>query len=158
MKHPDTNQSGFSTFLPTIISGLGKWTAAETQLLTVPCYFFGAATYMCIAVLSDRLQMRGLFCLIFGTVSIIGYAVLLADMSTAVHYFACFLVAGGLYVVVGLPLAWVCPLHLPPLFIHSLLTKPMQMPNNSPRYGKRTTATGMQLTMGNAAGIMSAFI
>lgn len=48
------------------------------------------------------------------------------------------MVAAGLYVVVGLPLAW--------------------LPNNSPRYGKRTTATGMQLTIGNCAGIMSSFI
>jgi hypothetical protein len=48
------------------------------------------------------------------------------------------MVAGGLYVVVGLPLAW--------------------LPNNSPRYGKRTTATGMQLTIGNCAGILSSFI
>jgi len=33
-----------------------------------------------------------------------------------------------------------------------------QLPNNSPRYGKRTTATGMQLTVASAAGIMSAYI
>jgi hypothetical protein len=32
------------------------------------------------------------------------------------------------------------------------------LPTNSPRYGKRTTATGLQLTIGNSAGIMSAFI
>ncbi len=44
----------------------------------------------------------------------------------------------GLYVTVGIPLAW--------------------LPTNSPRYGKRTTATGMQLTFGNASGIMAPFI
>ncbi|KAJ3473540.1 hypothetical protein NLG97_g10254 [Lecanicillium saksenae] len=68
----------------------------------------------------------------------VGYAILLSDVPSGVHYFACFLVAAGLYIVVGLPLAW--------------------LPNNSPRYGKRTTATGMQLTIGNASGIMSSFI
>jgi hypothetical protein len=99
--------SGFSTFLPTIIQGLGKWTTAQVQLLTIPCYFLGAAAYMATAFLSDRLQMRGLFCVIFGTISVVGYGVLLADVAASVHYFACFLVAGGLYVVVGLPLAWV---------------------------------------------------
>jgi hypothetical protein len=98
---------GFSTFLPTIIKSLGTWTAAEVQLLTVPCYFLGAAAYMTTAFVSDRLQRRGLFCVIFGTLSMIGYGVLLADVSGGVHYFGCFLVAGGLYVVVGLPLAWV---------------------------------------------------
>ncbi|KYK54721.1 putative MFS transporter [Drechmeria coniospora] len=134
----DTMLYGFSTFLPTIIDGLGKWTAPQVQLLTVPCYFFGAASYMATAFASDRLQRRGVFCVAFGAVSTLGYAILLSDSASAVHYFACFLVAGGLYVVVGLPLAW--------------------LPNNSPRYGKRATATGLQLTVGNMSGIMSAFI
>lgn len=62
---------------------------------------------MTTAYLSDRMQRRGLFCVIFGLISVVGYAVLLADVASGVHYFGCFLVAGGLYVVVGLPLAWV---------------------------------------------------
>lgn len=98
---------GYSTFLPTIINALGSWSTAEVQLLTVPCYFLGAATYMTTAFLSDRLQRRGLFCAIFGTVSVVGYAVLLSDVPSGARYFGCFLVAAGLYVVVGLPLAWV---------------------------------------------------
>ncbi|OAA77952.1 Major facilitator superfamily domain, general substrate transporter [Akanthomyces lecanii RCEF 1005] len=134
----DTMLYGYSTFLPTIIKGLGKWTPAQVQLLTIPCYFLGASAYMAIATVSDRTQKRGLFCVIFGILSVVGYAILLSNVSSGVHYFACFLVAAGLYIVVGLPLAW--------------------LPNNSPRYGKRTTATGMQLTIGNASGIMSSFI
>jgi len=51
---------------------------------------------------------------------------------------SCFLIAAGLYILVGLPLAW--------------------LPNNSPRYGKRATANGLQLTIGNASGIMAPFI
>ncbi|KAI1456080.1 DNA-repair protein rad2 [Annulohypoxylon moriforme] len=134
----DTMLYGYSTFLPTIIRGLGEWSTAEIQLLTIPCYFVGAVTYMGIAFLSDRMQMRGIFCVIFGAVSVVGYGVLLSDSSAGVHYFGCFLVATGLYVIVGLPLAW--------------------LPNNTPRYGKRTTGNGMQLTAGNTAGIMSSFI
>lgn len=76
----------------------------------MPCYFVGAAAYMSVAFLSDKLQRRGLFCVIFGAISVVGYGVLLSDASAGVHYFGCFLVAGGLYVVVGLPLAWVCSL------------------------------------------------
>lgn len=138
------------------------------------------------AFLSDRLQMRGLFCVIFGSISVLGYGILLADVATSVHYFACFLVAGGLYVVVGLPLAWVrlfflCAhffigrpvfyfgvglyiLHLSEFFYPTMLLKSSvdanlrKLPNNSPRYGKRATSTGLQLTFGNAAGVMSAFI
>ena len=44
----------------------------------------------------------------------------------------------GLYVIVGLPLAW--------------------LPSNQPRYGKRTTAIGLQLTIGNTSGIMAPFV
>jgi len=134
----DTMLYGYSTFLPTIIRSLGTWSTAEVQLLTIPCYFVGAVTYMTVAWLSDKKQMRGLFCVLFGTISVVGYGVLLADTSAGVHYFGAVLVAMGLYVVVGLPLAW--------------------LPNNSPRYGKRTTANGMQLTCGNASGIMTPFI
>ncbi|PHH77823.1 hypothetical protein CDD80_151 [Ophiocordyceps camponoti-rufipedis] len=70
----DTMLYGFSTFLPTIIDDLniGGWSVAQVQLLTVPCYFLGAAAYMATAVVSDRLQMRGLFCVVFGVISSLG--------------------------------------------------------------------------------------
>ena len=55
-----------------------------------------------------------------------------------VHYFGCFLVSLGLYVAVGIPLAW--------------------LPTNLPRYGKRAFAVGLQLTLGNASGIMAPFL
>lgn len=109
-------------------------------------------------MLSDRLQMRGAFCVIFGMISVIGYAVLLSDSSPGVHYFGCFLVAGGLYVVVGLPIAWVSSCYTSQTKYQGGTNISKQLPNNTPRYGKRTTATGMQLTFGNTSGIMSAFI
>lgn len=48
----------------------------------------------------------------FACISIVGYGILLSDASSGVHYFGCFLVAMGLYVAVGLPVAWLpnnCP-------------------------------------------------
>jgi hypothetical protein len=81
------HNSGYSTFLPTIINGIGKWTSAEVQLLTIPCYFLGAVAYMTVAYLSDRIQRRGVFCVIFGAVSVVGYGVLLSNSSAGVHYF-----------------------------------------------------------------------
>ncbi|KAI0534887.1 DNA-repair protein rad2 [Xylaria digitata] len=134
----DTMLYSFSVFLPTIIKGLGSWSTAEIQLLTIPCYALGAISYMTIAYISDRKQMRGVFCVIWGAISVVGYGLLISNASAGVHYFACFLVATGLYVIVGLPLAW--------------------LPNNCPRYGKRTTSSGLQLTIGNVSGIMAAFI
>ncbi|KZF21782.1 putative MFS transporter [Xylona heveae TC161] len=134
----DTMLYGYSTFLPTIIKGLGRWTTAEVQALTIPCYALGAISYLAVARLSDHQQMRGLYTVIFGCISVIGYGILIADASSGVHYFGCFMVGLGLYVVVGLPLAW--------------------LPSNCPRYGKRTTATGFQLTFGNCAGVMAPFL
>ncbi|KAL8876577.1 MAG: hypothetical protein Q9198_005255 [Flavoplaca austrocitrina] len=134
----DTMLYGYSTFLPTIIKGLGTWTTAETQALTIPCYTLGALSYVLMARLSDIQQRRGLYTVIFGAISVIGYGILVSDASTGVHYLGCFLVAMGLYVTTGLPLAWLA--------------------NNQPRYGKRTTATGLQITVGNISGIMAPFL
>ncbi|KAH4221103.1 hypothetical protein HBI06_161990 [Parastagonospora nodorum] len=135
----DTMLYGFSTFLPTIIrSIMPKASNAMVQVLTIPCYALGAITYLVTAHFSDRQQKRAFYSILLGIVSIIGYAMLISPSSSATHYAGCFLVAMGLYVCVGLPLAW--------------------LPTNLPRYGKRTSATGLQLSIGNCAGIMSAFI
>jgi len=129
---------GYSTFLPTIISSLGKYSSAQVQALTIPCYAVGAITYLLVARLSDRWQRRGVFTVCVGVISVIGYGILLSESSSGVHYFGCLVVAIGLYVGTGLPYAW--------------------LPSNQPRYGKRTTAVGMQLTIGNISGIMAPFV
>ncbi|KAH7039908.1 major facilitator superfamily domain-containing protein [Microdochium trichocladiopsis] len=129
---------GYSTFLPTIIRGLGNWSNAQVQALTIPCYALGAVTYLVVAWLSDRTQKRAVFVITFGLVCTLGYAILVSPAPGNVKYFGCFLAAMGLYVVVGIPLAW--------------------LPSNNPRYGKRTVATGLQLTIGNSAGVPAPFL
>lgn len=129
---------GYSTFLPTIIKGLGDWSVPEVQALTIPCYGLGAVSYLVVAYLSDRTQRRAVFAVGAGFVCAAGYAILTSTASGNVKYFGCFLAAMGLYVVVGIPLAW--------------------LPSNNPRYGKRTVATGLQLTIGNSAGIPAPFV
>ncbi|KAE8351361.1 histidine phosphatase superfamily [Aspergillus coremiiformis] len=134
----DTMLYGYSTFLPTIIKGMGSWSTPEVQALTIPCYALGALAYLVIAWVSDRTQRRGLFICIFAAISVIGYGILISNTSSGVHYFGALLIALGLYVAVGLPLAW--------------------LPTTLPRYGKRTFATGLQLTFGNISGVMSPFL
>lgn len=135
----DTMLYGYSTFLPTIIRGIRPdATNAEVQVLTIPCYALGAITYMIVARYSDWRQSRGPVVVLFGLISVVGYAILVSDSGSNAHYGGCFLVALGLYVVVGIPIAW--------------------LPTNCPRYGKRTTATALQLTYGNCAGIMAPFV
>lgn len=134
----DTILYGYSTFLPTIIKTLGSWSTAEVQALTIPCYGLGAISYIIVAWCSDRTQRRAIFTVIFGLICAAGYAILVSPAPNGARYFGCFLVAAGLYVIVGLPLAW--------------------LPSNNPRYGKRTVATGLQLTIGNSAGIAAPFV
>ena len=43
--------------------------------------------YMTVAYLSDKTQKRGIFCVIFGTVSLIGYAILISETPAGAHYF-----------------------------------------------------------------------
>jgi sugar phosphate permease len=129
---------GYSTFLPTIIKGINpQWSNPIVQVLTIPCYALGAISYLVTAALSDRFQRRGIPTVLLCIVSIVGYAMLMSNSASGVHYAGCFFVAMGLYVTVGIPLAW--------------------LPSNNPRYGKRTTASGLQLTIGNSAGIMAPF-
>ena len=128
----------YSTFLPTIIKGINSsWSNQIVQVLTIPCYALGALSYLGTAWVSDHFQRRGIPTVLLCIVSIIGYALLISDTSSGVHFAGCFFVAMGLYVTVGIPLAW--------------------LPSNNPRYGKRTTASGLQLTIGNSAGIMAPF-
>jgi MFS family permease len=134
----DTILYGYSTFLPTIIRGLGTWSNTQVQALTIPCYALGAVTYLAVAWLSDRTQRRAVFVVLLGCMTIIGYALLISPVLNGVRYFGCFLVAMGLYVIVGIPVAW--------------------LPTNNPRYGKKAVANGLQLTIGNAAGILAPFV
>ena len=134
----DTMLYGYSTFLPTIIKSMGSWSAAEVQALTIPCYSVGAIVYLVVAWLSDRSQRRALYAVCGCLVSIIGYAVLAAKLSPGAHYVGTFLVGAGLYVVVGIPMSW--------------------LPTNCPRYGKKATASGLQMTIGNLGGIAAPFV
>ncbi|KAM3416385.1 hypothetical protein BST61_g7983 [Cercospora zeina] len=129
----------YSTFLPTIILQIMPEAGrAITQLLTMPCYFLGACVYLCLAWVSDKLQIRGPIAASAGAVSVIGYGVLLSNGAPGVLYFGCCLVATGIYVALGLNIAW--------------------LNTNNPRYGKRTTASGTQIMLGNIAGTVAPFL
>ncbi|KAI5362544.1 Putative major facilitator superfamily, MFS transporter superfamily [Septoria linicola] len=129
----------FSIFLPTIIRDMNsEWSAAIVQLLTIPVHLSGAMIYLGIARLSDKTQVRGPYCIGFNWIAIFGYVMLLPDLNPALSYAGCFLVSWGCYLSVGLPMSWLAA--------------------NNPRYGKRTTATGIQLTLGNASGVGAPFL
>ena len=130
----------FSVFLPTIIRDMGReeWGPAEINALTIPVYIVGFGTYLTVAMYSDRIQQRGIFCISGAAVMIIGYALLLAHGSVAMSFVGCFFVSTGLWACSGSGMAWVTV--------------------NQPRYGKRAFASGIFITIGNAAGVPAPFL
>ncbi|KAK8080892.1 MFS general substrate transporter [Apiospora hydei] len=130
----------YSSFLPTIIHAMG-FGPIESQLLSIPCYFFGALKYLLAAYFSDRLGHRGGFVVGACMFSIAGYAILLGTggrEAPRVQYVGCLVVAGGLFVSVGMPISWVA--------------------NNLPSHYKRAAGQGTIQMVGNLAGIYSPFL
>ncbi|KAF9260695.1 major facilitator superfamily transporter [Marasmius fiardii PR-910] len=131
----DTCLYGFSTFLVVIINQLG-YSSINSQLLTAPIYFWAALVYFIGALISDRYNKR--FWLIFplAGVSVAGYAILVAvHGNVGVSLFACFLTGTGIYIGVGLSVTWISV--------------------NMAGYRKRSTAIGLQQTLGNIGGIIA---
>jgi hypothetical protein len=72
-------------FMPTIIKELG-YTNANANLLTVPPYVFGFITTLLVAIASDRLLQRGIFIIGGMLTVVVGYTILIANVSTGVKY------------------------------------------------------------------------
>ncbi|KAL4947599.1 major facilitator superfamily domain-containing protein [Aspergillus filifer] len=97
---------GFSTFLPTILSGLGH-DGLQANYLSIPCYILAGLTLLFWTTLSDRLEKRALFLLLAPIPCILGYAIAIGTPNAAAGYAAMFLCAGGIYPYNALLLTWV---------------------------------------------------
>ncbi|KAL0934023.1 MFS transporter [Colletotrichum truncatum] len=125
---------GFSTFLPSIIVSMG-YTSIEAQYLSIPVYIFGGIAFLAVAYVSDRMCIRGPFVLLANIPGILGYILIICPTSNGVKFFGTFLCAVAVYNGPGLNLTW---LNV----------------NIAPHY-RRATAIGMQLAIGNSAGIVA---
>jgi MFS family permease len=126
---------GLSSFLPLIIRSFG-YDRVTTQLLTIPVFFWASCGYIVISWMSDRWQRRAFFMMPACVVTAVGYAVNLGVPVTSrgALYFSTFLIAPGVYVIVGLNCAWLLNSHAP--------------------YYKRAMAIGMNQSIGNSAGVV----
>jgi MFS transporter, ACS family, DAL5 transporter family protein len=126
---------GLSTFLPLIIKGFG-YTTVRTQLLTIPVFLVAAFFFVIVSWCSDHFGKRVFFMLPAVLVTMIGYALQLGIpiSNKAVLYFSTFLIAPGIYIILGLNCTWLLNCHA--------------------GYYKRATAVGMNQTIGNAAGVV----
>lgn len=130
----DLTLFGISTFLPSIIRGMG-YNKYETQLLTIPFYAIALLSFIGVGYFSDKFQHRGGF-LIGGLLfEIVGYAILVSVDSLGARYFACMMIGVGIYVCSALSIMWIN--------------------NNNAGHYKRATAGGMITTIGSCAGVLA---
>ncbi|KAH6667199.1 putative MFS transporter [Halenospora varia] len=127
----------FGLFLPTIIVGMG-YTPNEAQLWSVIPYAVAAVLTVFVAIVSDKLRLRGVIMLFTLPVAIIGYAVISNVSNNRIKYGMTFLMATGMYASVPCVLGW--------------------NSNNSAGHYKRATTTAMQLAIANSGGFVAAFI
>lgn len=129
----------FGLFLPTIINNL-KFAKDpnEAQLWTVIPYAVAAFFTVCVALISDRLALRGPVMLCTLPVAIIGYGVISQSTNPHVQYGMTFLMATGMYATVPCILSW--------------------NSNNSAGHYKRATTSALQLAIANAGGFVASFV
>ncbi|OAA61497.1 MFS transporter [Cordyceps fumosorosea ARSEF 2679] len=125
---------GFSTFLPSIIVSMG-YTVIQAQYLSIPVYIFGGLAFLGAAFLSDRYCIRGPLLWLANLPGIVGYVLIICSASNGVKFLGTFLCAIAVYNGPGLNLTW---LNV----------------NVAPHY-RRATAIGMQLSIGNSAGVVA---
>lgn len=120
-------------FLPTIIANLG-YSAANAQLLTVPPYAVGTILSVGVALLSERYNVRAPFIVGGCGLAIIGYILLLSDLTVGVQYLGTFFVSAGIFPAAALICTWVA--------------------SNVSGQVKRCVATAVQISLGDIGAVV----
>jgi MFS family permease len=101
--------TGYATsfFIPTIIQEMG-FTAAESQVRSIPIFIVAAVVALGVAWWTDRLQHRYAFTMAGVLVGMVGYVILLCQdgVSTGVKYMACFFITTGGYMTQPVTWTW----------------------------------------------------
>ncbi|KAH7325616.1 high-affinity nicotinic acid transporter [Stachybotrys elegans] len=128
----DLSLFSFTTFLPSIIRGLG-YTSVQAQLLTVPVYVWATIAYFILAFMSDRAGLRGPFILVACSFLVLGYIVMQATTNLGARYASVFMLAVGVYSTTGMTIVW--------------------LNSNFAGHFKRSTALGIVFSIGNTSGV-----
>lgn len=127
----------FGLFLPTIINNGYAKDANKAQLWSVIPYAVASVVTVIVAILSDRLNLRGPVMLCTLPLAIVGYGVISHSTNPKVQYGMTFLMATGMYASVPCILSW--------------------NSNNSAGHYKRATTSALQLAIANAGGFVASF-
>jgi len=123
-----------SLFVPTIIAALG-FTNATANLLSAAPYVLGTITTLSVAYISDRISMRAPAIIVMMILTIIGYIILLCDVSAGVKYGAVFITVAGVNPCICTAIT-LCGNNVGPMYT-------------------RATVMGIFFSFGNSAGIIS---
>lgn len=103
--------TGYATsfFIPTIIQEMG-FTAAISQVRSIPIFIVAAIVALMVAWSTDRLKHRYGFTIAGVMVGLIGYVILLCQdrLPTGVKYLACFFITTGGYMTQPVTWVWLC--------------------------------------------------
>ena len=123
-----------SFFSPTIVQSLG-FHNYRAQLMTAPPYAFSFITTMATAYFSDKYTKRAVFIVLWLTVSIVGFLILIFAHDLNVKYFAVFLTTGGISPCIATCITF--------------------LSGNVSPHTKRATALAFMLSVGNSGGAIS---
>ncbi|KAF8572720.1 putative MFS nicotinic acid transporter Tna1 [Ramaria rubella] len=121
-------------FVPSIIAALG-FTNANANLLSAAPYALGTVTTLTVAYISDRYSIRAPIIIVMMLFTIIGYIILLCNVSAAVKYVAVFITVAGVTPAGATAITFVGN-------------------NFGPMY-TRAAVMGIFFSIGNSAGIIS---
>ncbi|CAF0845388.1 unnamed protein product [Didymodactylos carnosus] len=95
-------------FLPSIISGMGKWDDIKTQLMTIPPYCVAFITTILLSFSSDHFVERSLHMVFINVISMCGFLILIFvnRQQVFILYFGAILVTAGVYANVLLKIVW----------------------------------------------------
>ncbi|WVQ84260.1 hypothetical protein IAT38_006412 [Cryptococcus sp. DSM 104549] len=134
----DSTLYSLTTFIPSLLAGLGFTTTTEAQLLTVPVYAVAAISYVICGRMADKKKIRGPFIagsLFFG---LIGYIMLAVAPQVGVRYAAVFIASIALYTTTSLNVMWAA--------------------DNFSGHYRRAFAMGFIQLVGNSSGACVGFI
>lgn len=97
-------------FVPTIIAEIGTFSRIQANGLSAPPYLLTFILIVIIAFVSDRVQMRGPFVVVFGIVSAIGFLLLATTEAAVPRYLGVYL-AITIFVCVAILIPWCSNTH-----------------------------------------------
>ncbi|KAF9529639.1 MFS general substrate transporter [Crepidotus variabilis] len=129
-----TTLYGLALFLPSIVAQLG-YSKNRTQLLSVGPFAGGFVVTVLSAIISDRLENRGLVAAAISLLAVAGYAMSLGAKNEFTRYGALYLMVPGVYGAVPALAAW--------------------MSNNSEPHYRRAASIAFGFVATNSGGVLS---